>query len=61
MTAGTGHADTLPLRTRVNQQIDIGIADGTLTNTTVAAADTVAGLGALTQMDTTRTYGGPVE
>lgn len=60
VTAGTGHADMLPLRVRINQQIDIGVDDGTLTNTSVAASNTVAAQAALTQYDPTRTYGGPV-
>jgi hypothetical protein len=57
VTAGGGHAENFPLRARVNQQIDIGIADGTMTNTTVAAANTVAAQAALSQYDPNRTYG----
>lgn len=57
VSAGTGHVENYPLRPRINQAIDIGIADGTLTNTTVAAANTVAAQAALSQYDTNRTYG----
>jgi hypothetical protein len=57
ITAGGGHAENQPLQYLINARIDIGINDGTLTNTTVAAANTVSALAALTQYDTGRTYG----
>jgi hypothetical protein len=61
ITNSSAHADHGPMRARIVAQIDAGVADGTLTDASVAAANTVAGLAGLTQTDPGRTWGGPVD
>jgi hypothetical protein len=57
LIAGPAHADTGPLRARILASLDAGVADGTLTDSAVAGANTVSGLAGLTHADRARTWG----
>lgn len=58
ITAAAGHADTQPIRSRINSLIEIARADATLADAALQAQTTVAGAAALTQVNPNRTYGG---
>lgn len=57
ITAATGHADQHPQEVRANRILDIGGADGTLSEAIITAATGVANLATNTQYDRGRTYG----
>ena len=58
ITAASGHADTQPIRSRINDLLEIARDDETLAATPLQAATTVAGAAGLTQVNPRRTYGG---
>lgn len=58
VTNASGHADTQPLRHRINDLLEIARADATLADATLQSQTTVAGAAALTQASTSRTAGG---
>lgn len=59
ISAGSGHADQAPLKSRINSLLDIGGADATLSTTNIGNATSVSNLAAFTEVDELgRSYGG---
>lgn len=61
ITTTSGHADQQPIKQRLASMMNIGRDDGTLNTTDISAATGAINLAGLTEADTARTYGGPVE
>lgn len=57
ITAASPHADHHPIEARINSILDIGGADGTLSEAIITAATGVANLATNTQYDRGRSYG----
>jgi hypothetical protein len=57
VTAGAAHADQQPLKTRINQALDIGGASSELTTSIITNSTGVANLATNTQYDQGRSYG----